>query len=178
MELVHEDYAHIQKKLVPEWLEDPASMELSTVMKGGMRNGGIQLALKTDEGVNWYRAIIPSIVPRIEGSPGYRFFGPGQKPFYNYKATTVETEHSVNPDTVKKLIRGFNPTLREGFLAVSVIHSSKDRVVLRLRVGGDLVAKISELDNTINYCLGTMDLHPLFGDDKVVEPMELAEEAE
>ena len=129
VELVHEDYAHIQEKLVPVWLEDPASMRLSTVMKGGMRNGGIQLALETEEGVNWYRGIVPSIEPRTAGGPGYRFFGPGQKPYYNYRATTVEVKYSVHPDKVKKLILGFNPTLEGGFLAVSVIHSSKDRVV-------------------------------------------------
>ena len=174
-ELVQEDYAHIQEKLVPLWLQSE-DMDEIRIVKGGMRSGGIQLALENDVAVSWYQGAIPSIEPRLENGPSYRFYGPGKKPYFTYRATTTEVKYSTDPGTVKKLIRGFNKNLRGGFMAVSVAQSSKSRVVLRIRVSEDLVAKLEEMDNTISYCLGTMVLHKLFGDNDKAEPMELAED--
>ena len=68
VDLVHEDFTHIQSQVLRKILALPVgeSDDLMTP-KSGMRNGGIQLALETLKGVNWYKEIVPQLEPRVEG---------------------------------------------------------------------------------------------------------------
>ena len=102
LELVHEDFTHIQSQVLRKILALPVGESDDLMMpKSGIRNGGIQLALETPKGVEWYREMVPQLQPREVGGPRYRFFGPGQRPFYVYKAYSAEVEVSKNKDDVK-----------------------------------------------------------------------------
>ena len=134
------------------------------IPKSGMRNGGIQLALETPQGVEWYRRIVPDFEPLEQGGPKYRFFGPGQRPFYVYKAYSAECAVSKNKEDVKNLLLRCNKSLRKGFLAVTIANVTKTSVALRIKVSEELVAPLAATQNLVYYGMGTMSLIPLFGE--------------
>ena len=165
LDLVHEDFTHIQSQVLRRILALPIGESDELMMpKSGMRNGGIQLALETLKGVAWYREIVPQLEPRETGGPRYRFFGPGQRPFYVYKAYSAEVDVSKNKDDVKNILIRCNKTFRTGFLAVSVMNVTKTSVALRIKVSEDRVAPLTAAANIVYYGMGTLTLIPLFGD--------------
>ena len=165
LELVHEDFTHIQSQVLRKILALPVGESDDLMMpKSGIRNGGIQLALETLKGVEWYKETVPQLQPRVVGGPMYRFFGPGQRPFYVYKAYSAEVEVSKNKEDVKNLLIRCNKILRKGFLSVNVMNVTKTSVALRIKVGEDLVAPLSGVGNTVYYGMGTLNLIPLFGE--------------
>ena len=165
LDLVHEDFTHIQSQVLRKILALPIGESDDLMMpKSGMRNGGIQLALETLKGVDWYREIVPQLEPREEGGPAYRFFGPGQRPFFIYKAYSAESIVSKNKDDVKSILIRCNKILRQGFLSVSVVNVTKTSVALRIKVSEELVSPLSKAGNIVYYGMGTLTLIPLFGE--------------
>ena len=162
---MHEDFTHIQSQVLRKILALPIGESDELMMpKSGIRNGGIQLALETLQGVAWYKEMVPTLQPREEGGPGYRFYGPGQRPFHVYKAFSAETSVSKNKEDVRGILLRCNKILRQGFLSVNIMNVTKTSVALRIKVGEDLVAPLSEVGNTVYYGMGTLNLIPLSGE--------------
>ena len=174
-DLDHKDFLNIQSQITLAFVDMPDDLaDKCQIRKSGMRNGGIQLALEHAEGVNWYRKSVPLMKPVGEG-PKYRFYGPGEKPFRCYKAFISETLVSKDKETVQIVLRKLNPILRKGFLAVTIVSASDDRIQIRIKVGEDLVEPLAKENNVVFYGMGTMTLTPLFGEQgrDVEEEMEI-----
>ena len=118
---------------------------------------------------------MPLLIPLDKGGAKYRFYGPGERPFRCYRAFSSETLVSKDQESAKKLLKKFNPILRNGFLAVTIVSLVLDLVQLRIKVGEDLVAPLAEKKNTLFYGMETMVLTPLFGDAGPEEDMEVGD---
>ena len=88
-DLVHEDFTHIQEKVADAMLDEVPEDQM---MKLGTSKSGLKV------GVSWYHQIIPKVVSRTEGSPGYRFYGPGELSFRTYKLIVTDKKCGENPE--------------------------------------------------------------------------------
>ena len=174
--LVHEDFLHIQEKL--NWkIAELEDMEISCVLKSGLRDGAIQLAIKHEKGVEWYKEVIPTIPPKNENDTKYQFYGPGEKPFTTFKTAITDLKAAENTELVKKLILGQNKFLRDGYVSVANAGVANSLGYLRIRVGSELLAPLAERDHTIFFSMGTLRLTPVFGGIAPEEEKEVMEVA-
>ena len=171
--LAHDDYQHIEREVLKRLktipIEDYAKLR---VLKSGVREGVIQIALEYGQGVGWYADNIPSFPPKKDGEPGYRFFKPGERPFRTFKAVVSEPEAADDLDGFVQILKGFNPFLREGYLSASKISTTKVLAIIRLRVGEELMDALAKEDFRVCYGLGTITLQPLAAGMMAEEPAE------
>ena len=160
--LDHEDYLHIQEEvmrvleetLVEDWTPFRAA-------KSGVREGVLQLAIETGEGIDWYEANVPSFLPKKEGEPGFRFYRPGKRPFQAYKVVVSKPETADNLPRFVDRLKRFNSFLRGGYLSASKISTTKTLAVIRLRVGEELMEALAKEDFRVCYGIGSITLQPL-----------------
>ena len=51
----------------------------------GMSGSYIRVKMDTEDGIEWYREMVPKIPPRCEGGPGYYFLAPFERRFAEYQ---------------------------------------------------------------------------------------------
>ena len=162
--LIHDDFLHIQEEVFRLLEETPdTDWELVRIAKGGLREGFLQIALESGSGVAWFAANTSAMKPRIEGEPGYQFFGPGKRPFNTFKAIVSHLTKEVEPEQFARRIKAYNRFMRDGYLSASKISSNKSLTVFQLRIGNELMDALAKENFRVCYGLSTITLQPLVG---------------
>ena len=142
-----------------------AEIELLRVKQGGIRDGGIWVALDTPQSVLLLKDQIRHLKPIKEGDTGYVCYGPGEAPFESFWVETSDP-YAVddNKGFFETMVSAANPELfqggAEGELRVLEKRKLLGRVGTLLKVAVDkgLLENLKKLNHKLIYGIGYVNL--------------------
>jgi hypothetical protein len=164
IEMDQDHFNHVQTQWMDlvEQVEDFDVMEKLSTSKAGISDGIINIAFNHKEGVRWFQSKIKEFKPLKEGQPRYEFYENGRKPYYTFTAITTDLTSAESSSRMIRIMKGFNPSLRKGRMAISKVETKEKIAVLKVRVGEELLKPLAEMNYQVMFGLGTIELRPNF----------------
>ena len=111
--LEHEDYLEFSQQLMDWQFEEDATYQQTAILQSGLREGGISLIFKYQEGVQWFKDRVAKMSALKEGDAGYMVYGPGEKPYTLFTVYTSDTRAVLKKDRFVGLLWKLNPDLHK-----------------------------------------------------------------
>ena len=109
----HKDYLEFSQQLM-DWQFDEGTTYLqSSILQSGLREGGISLVFKYQEGVQWFKDQVANMTALKEGDAGYKVYGPGEKPYTLFSVYTSDTKAVLKKDRFVGVLWKNNPDLHK-----------------------------------------------------------------
>ena len=111
--LEHEDYLKFSQQLMDWQIEEDATYLQTCILQSGLREGGISLIFKYQEGVQWFKDRVAKMSALKEGDAGYMVYGPGEKPYTLFTVYTSDTKAVLKKERFVGIIWKNNPDLHK-----------------------------------------------------------------
>ena len=109
----HEDYLEFSQQLIDWQIEEDTTYLQSSILQSGLREGGISLVFKYQEGVQWFKDQVANMTALKEGDAGYKVYGPGEKPYTLFSVYTSDTKAVLKKDRFVGVLWKNNPDLHK-----------------------------------------------------------------
>ena len=132
----------------------------------GQKDGCIRVKMDTEDGIDWYRQIVPKIPPRSKGGPGYFFLAPGERRFADYQVflECMDLTREGGMRDLEDLLRGYNPVVRKlSYYSCRFIRldAPSCKVVVGLRLLACEAHILAAVDNTLSTGIEKARFRPI-----------------